>query len=331
MTSITPLHAAHIAAQNADMLYSDDDDIKGGTKGKGRKRALSNRGNLKSSTGHHNGNNKARKGKNQQNQLNRTLNSEVHRQLDELDDEVQDIGKHTQDYKQRHAAFAKLSDHDRLTSTLKSDNKFINDLGDLNKDCNDFYSALKKDYGNLGSGSLDGAQAIAEINDLMFKLAKMFQALRNIVQDAKTLFDKLNWDIKMNALNQKMDAIGQTRNAAMLAGGLSVAGAAIGSVASVCGVVGGAVGKVGIGESLSIGGQMFSKLSDGAGSMGSAQITYQADIKRTVAGLVDQISEQFSKDVSDAYSRANKTSVDMISLLTELVNLHRAIESALSK
>ncbi|RYV03494.1 hypothetical protein SOPP22_04300 [Shewanella sp. OPT22] len=330
MTSITPLHAAHIAAQNVDMLYSDDDDVKGGKKGKGRKRAL-RKGQHHSAAGRHQGNNKAQKGKHQQGEMNRALNNEVHRQLDELDGEVQDMGKHTQDYKQRHAAFAKLSNHDKLTSTLKSDDKLINDLGDLNKDCNDFYSALKKDYGNLGSGDLDGAQAIAEINDLMYKLAKMFQALRNIVQDAKTLFDKLNWDIKMNALNQKMDAIGQTRNAAMLGGGLSVLGAAIGSVASVCGVVGGAVGKVGIGESLSIGGQMFSKLSDGAGSMGSAQITYGADIKRTVAGLIDQISEQFSKDVSDAYSRANKTSVDMISLLTELVNLHRAIESALSK
>ncbi len=326
MSTITPLHAAHIAAQNADLLMPDD-DIKGGRKG-GKKSRVKGQLDAK---GYGKSQDQAMKGQQQQKAMAGALNHALNQNIDDLSDQLSDLNNNRRDLQKKYNNFAGLTEKQRQKSIDKTGNKLVHDTEDFNNDCDDFFGALKKDYGDLGGGSLDGAQAIAEINDLMFKLAKMFQALRNIVQDAKTLFDKLSWDVQISGVKMKLDAIHQTLNAAQISGWCSISGGILGSVASFTGVVTGGMGKVGIGESLSIFGQMSSKIVEGAGGLSSAQATYGADVTRTIAGLAEQIGQQFSKDVNDAYARASKTSSDMISLLTELVNLHRALESALGK
>ena len=354
---ITSIHAAHIAASSADLVLSDDDvkNGKGKGKGKGRKRSASEAdASTPSSKRHHKDHHAkrgrhedhharrgrhedhharrgrhedhhARRGIHEQQELQTKLLAEYEHNLEKLRQSLLDLDTNTLEYQVKYQQFIKESEAQRQQTIQHTKAKLTHDVEDFGQDCDDFFTALKKDYGELGSGDLDGAAAIAEINDLMFKLAKMFQELRNIVQEAKELFDQTSWEITVAAVDQKKTAIGDTETAAETAAICGMAAGAVSTVASFVGVF------PRMSEGIGILGQSGGKIIEQAGAYESAKGTATADIEKTLAGLVEQSAEQFKKDINDAYARAAKTSSDMISLLTELVSLHRALLAALAK
>lgn len=306
-TGITSLHAAHIAAHNADQLLAEN-DVK---RGKGKK------GQVKTS---------AADGKGVRGKSQADPSGALNQGMDRLSNQLSDIDNQKRRLEAKYQQTTGGAAQGQQGIALE-DGQLVHDAEAFKKDCDDFFGALEKDYGELGGANMDGASAIAEINDLMFKLAKMFQELRNIVQDAKTKFDKLSWDVRIAAVNQKKESIQETLKSAEISGGISIGAGVISSGLSFTGVI----PKVGAGEALAIAGQSVSKVAEGSGNIASAHVTADAENTKVLAGVVEQSSEQYAKDVSDAYSRATKTSSDMVSLLTELVNLHRALLSALSR
>ncbi len=304
---ISSTDAAMIAAYNADSL---DDAVTG--KGKA-KRGASVRASTPSAQ------------QSRQRQSAADSKSEFLRDMEWLTGQLLQIESDTQSFQTRYLQLTGGSDSGGSQSVQRAGSQFVHDAQDFDKNCGAFFDALKTDYENLGAGDLDGASAIAEINDLMFKLAVMFQELRNIVQKAKELFDRLSWDITVTGVSQKKLAIKQTKNAAYAAAISGIVAGTMGTVLSFAGIF------PKFGEALSILGQSTGKISEQAGALISARGTAKADTTRTLAGLIEQSAEQFHKDINDAYSRAAKTSSDMISLLTELVSLHRALLAALAK
>ena len=316
---ISSLHAAHIAASYADSL----DDVstgKGKGKGKGKKRGASARA---ASAPYDK--TKSRRGKKLQGQLRTRLRQDFDRDMDKLQQQLDDIDTSTLDYQARYQQFTSESESERQQSIMKTRSQLVHDAQDFDKDCNDFFTTLKKDYGDLSSGGLDGESAIAEINDLMFKLAKMFQDLRDIVQKAKELFDQLSWQVTRSGVEQQKTAIQETKHAAITAATFAIVGACVGTVCSL----GGLLGKGG--DAAAILGQSLAKGLEQGGSIEGAQLTAKADTDKTLASLVQQMAEQYHKDVNDAAGRAQKTSSDMLSALQELNVLHRNLEAALSK
>ncbi|MCL1078523.1 hypothetical protein D5R81_11245 [Parashewanella spongiae] len=208
---------------------------------------------------------------------------------------------------------------------LLSANANIENAGtDSSKKANDYLNDLTSRYGSLdGNGSMSGAAAISEINDLMTKLATLFQELRNIIQDFDVKQEKLAWAVQVSGYDQKEQGIGQQSIAGALSAGFTIAG-------GIAGVAGGALGS-GFGEAIAIGGQGLGKALEGAGGVANATMTKTAEEEKLIGGFDESNANTFIKKLVEMLERARKTSADMVSLLTELTQLHRSLENALMK
>ncbi|MBE8167552.1 MAG: hypothetical protein HAW66_04195 [Shewanella sp.] len=209
---------------------------------------------------------------------------------------------------------------------LLSANANIESAGsDRSKSADDYLDKLTKHFGALdGNGSMSGAAAIAEINDLMTKLATLFQELRNIIQDFDVKQEQLAWAVQVSGYDQKSAGIGQQATASILSGSFTIVGGAFG-------VLGGSLGAGFSSEAAAIAGQSIGKSLEGSGGVANATLSKTAEEEKLVGGFDESNANTFIKKLVEMLERARKTSADMVSLLTELTQLHRSLENALMK
>ncbi|GLT18666.1 hypothetical protein GCM10007938_24470 [Vibrio zhanjiangensis] len=175
------------------------------------------------------------------------------------------------------------------------------------------------DYGHDVSGS-EAMDAISQLNELIVKLAEIFQKLRNILQEYNQKQQLLGWDMQEASMDAKRDSIKSAFESAAWAGGLQILSGVIG----MAGV--GASGK--FGEAASHLGQALGKGVDGVGSTVSASMTKDAEMEKMDGEFKAMNSQNYAKNVNELSDKARQISDQMRSLVKELVELHGRITSA---
>ncbi|NRF16143.1 pathogenicity island effector protein [Vibrio coralliilyticus] len=178
-------------------------------------------------------------------------------------------------------------------------------------------SSTSYDHDVSGSEAMD---AIAQLNELIVKLAEIFKKLRNVLQEYNQKQQLLGWDVQKASMDTKRDAIKSAFESAAWSGGLQI--------------LSGVVGMVGVGATSKFGkgatdlGQALGKSVDGVGSMVSASITKDAEMEKMDGEFKAMNAQNYAKNVNELSDKARQISEQMRSLVKELVELHGRIASA---
>lgn len=176
------------------------------------------------------------------------------------------------------------------------------------------------DVGNSGLYGGSSMDAIAQINELIIKLAEVLKKLRNILQEFNQKQQELGWNIQTSSLDKKRQGIEDAYDAAKLIGAFQIVSGAVG-------VLSGAFAKQ-FGEISTHLGQATSKGLEGSGQLGSAEMTKKAELEKVEGDFQAMNAQNYAKNIKDSWDKACQLSEQMRSIVKDLVDLYTRISSA---
>ncbi|SPP32167.1 Secreted effector protein SseD [Arsenophonus endosymbiont of Aleurodicus floccissimus] len=176
------------------------------------------------------------------------------------------------------------------------------------------------DVGNSGLYGGSSMDAIAQINELIIKLAEGLKKLRNILQEFNQKQQELGWNIQASSLDKKRQGIEDAYDAAKLTGAFQI-------VSGSVGVLNGAFAKQ-FGEIATHFGQATSKGLEGSGQLGSAEMTKKAELEKVEGDFQAMNAQNYAKNIKDSWDKACQLSEQVRSIVKDLVDLYTRISSA---
>ncbi|WP_063655016.1 pathogenicity island effector protein [Candidatus Arsenophonus triatominarum] len=177
------------------------------------------------------------------------------------------------------------------------------------------------DVGNSGLYGGSSMDAIAQINELIIKLAEVLKKLRNILQEFNQKQQELGWNIQTSSLDKKRQGIEDACDAAKLTGAFQIASGSVG-------ILSGFFTKQ-FGEIVTHLGQAAGKSLEGSGQLGSAEMTKKAELKKVDGDFQAMNAQNYAKNIKDSWDKACQLSEQMRSIVKDLVDLYTRMSSAL--
>lgn len=176
------------------------------------------------------------------------------------------------------------------------------------------------DLANSGLYDVSNMEAIAQINELIIKLAEVLKKLRNILQEFNQKQQELGWNIQTSSLDKKRQGIEDAYDAAKLTGAFQIVSGAVG-------ILSGVFAKQ-FGEIATHLGQATSKGLEGSGQLGSAEMTKKAELEKVEGDFQAMNAQNYAKNIKDSWDKACQLSEQMRSIVKDLVDLYTRISSA---
>lgn len=166
-------------------------------------------------------------------------------------------------------------------------------------------------HGSNEPGSSDSAESMLTIfDDIWSKLLLLAKQLRDTMQFYNQTKQELAWNLEVNTLHTRMQAIDKSYVASEL-----------GAIGSIIG--GGATLGFGLqgGESGLLLGQSVGQTSSGIFNWSASSETRQSEQERSVADLQDKGAQAYVKTLNDTLEKAHEVMQQMMSLGRNLVEV----------
>ncbi|WGM01870.1 hypothetical protein [Arsenophonus nasoniae] len=176
------------------------------------------------------------------------------------------------------------------------------------------------DLGNSGFYDVSNMDAIAQINELIIKLAEVLKKLRNILQEFNQKQQELGWNIQTASLDKKRQGIEDACSAAISTGACQI-------LSGVVGLLSAPLSKQ-FGEIATHLGQASGKSLEGIGQLSSAEKTKKAELEKVEGDFQATNAQSYAKNIKDSWDKACQLSEQMRSIVKDLVDLYTRISSA---
>lgn len=157
---------------------------------------------------------------------------------------------------------------------------------------------------------------LTSLSDVIFKMFELFKKMRDLLNAYNQKQQELGWDLQVNSMSQKREAISDTFVASLLNG--------VGSIASGSfGIIGGLGSFSRLGELASHAGTSVGKLSEGGLKAGEGAWVRDAEISRMTGDLQNSNSQSYAKSISElqnSLSESRQSSKEFSKDITNIIN-----------
>ncbi|AJJ27404.1 TPA: chemotaxis protein [Yersinia enterocolitica] len=161
---------------------------------------------------------------------------------------------------------------------------------------------------------------IADLTDIIFKMVGLMKQMRDLLNAYNQKQQILGWNIQVNAMSNKREAIDKTASAAIASG--------------ACSIVSGFISGTGAGASLKLGdiathiGSAVGQLSAGSGKLAEGDMTRNAELFNMASGLQSSSAQTYNKNSSELADKVGEVRQNMKEFANTLTNLICQIATA---
>ncbi|EPS8493656.1 chemotaxis protein [Yersinia enterocolitica] len=174
-----------------------------------------------------------------------------------------------------------------------------------------------KDSANTGNNIDD---IISDLSNIIFQMNILFKKMRDMLNAYNQKQQMLGWDIQVNSMRNKRDAIDKTAAGAIASG--------------VCTLISGVASGVGAGASLKFGeiathsSSALGQLGAGSGKLVEGDMARNADLLRMTSDLQSSGAQSYNKNISELLDKISELRQNMKDLGNNINNMMGQISMA---
>ncbi|CNL73203.1 chemotaxis protein [Yersinia alsatica] len=172
----------------------------------------------------------------------------------------------------------------------------------------------KVDVGN------NAENIMSDLSDIIFQMTLLFKKMRDLLNTYNQKQQVLGWDIQVNSMNNKREAIDKTASGAITSGVCSILSGVVSGV--------GAVASIKVGDIASHGSAAFGLFSSGSSKWVEADMTRSADLLRMTSDLQSSGAQTYNKNISELLDKLSESRQNMKDLGNTINNMMGQISMA---
>jgi secreted effector protein SseD len=161
---------------------------------------------------------------------------------------------------------------------------------------------------------------ISDISDIIFKMNELFKKMRDLLNAYNQKQQSLGWDVQVNSLENKREAITNTATGAYVSGGLSILSGLIGGAGAGAST---RMGDIAMHTSSALG-----QMSTGAGKIAEGDMSRSADLLRMTSDLQSSGAQSYNKNLNELQDKIRDIRQGMKDFGNTLVNMANQIAMA---
>lgn len=177
--------------------------------------------------------------------------------------------------------------------------------------------SLEQDNERVGGNIND---IMSELSNIIFQMNILFKKMRDLLNTYNQKQQVLGWDIQVNSMQNKREAIDKTAAGALASG--------------VCTIISGAVSGAGAMASLKLGdiathsSSALGQLGAGSGKLVEGDMARNADLLRMTSDLQSTGAQSYNKNISELLDKMNEARQNMKDLWSSMNNIMGQISMA---
>ncbi|CNI77091.1 methyl-accepting chemotaxis protein [Yersinia frederiksenii] len=173
--------------------------------------------------------------------------------------------------------------------------------------------------GKFGVGN-NAENIMSDLSDIIFQMTLLFKKMRDLLNTYNQKQQVLGWDIQVNSMNNKREAIDKTASGAITSGVCSILSGVVSGV--------GAVASIKVGDIASHGSAAFGLFSSGSSKWVEADMTRSADLLRMTSDLQSSGAQTYNKNISELLDKLSESRQNMKDLGNTINNMMGQISMA---
>lgn len=173
--------------------------------------------------------------------------------------------------------------------------------------------------GKVGVGN-NAENIMSDLSDIIFQMTLLFKKMRDLLNTYNQKQQVLGWDIQVNSMNNKREAIDKTASGAITSGVCSILSGVVSGV--------GAVASIKVGDIASHGSAAFGLFSSGSSKWVEADMTRSADLLRMTSDLQSSGAQTYNKNISELLDKLSESRQNMKDLGNTINNMMGQIAMA---
>lgn len=173
--------------------------------------------------------------------------------------------------------------------------------------------------GKVGVGNT-AENIMSDLSDIIFQMTLLFKKMRDLLNTYNQKQQILGWDIQVNSMNNKREAIDKTASGAIASGVCSILSGVVSGV--------GAVASIKIGDIASHGSAALGQLSAGSGKLAEGDMARNADLLRMTSDLQSSSAQTYNKNISELLDKLSESRQSIKDLGNTINNMMGQISMA---
>ncbi|CNC54377.1 methyl-accepting chemotaxis protein [Yersinia frederiksenii] len=173
--------------------------------------------------------------------------------------------------------------------------------------------------GKVGVGNT-AENIMSDLSDIIFQMTLLFKKMRDLLNTYNQKQQVLGWDIQVNSMNNKREAIDKTASGAIASGVCSILSGVVSGV--------GAVASIKVGDIASHGSAALGQLSAGSGKLAEGDMARNADLLRMTSDLQSSGAQTYNKNISELLDKLSESRQNMKDLGNTINNMMGQISMA---
>lgn len=173
--------------------------------------------------------------------------------------------------------------------------------------------------GKVGVGN-NAENIMSDLSDIIFQMTLLFKKMRDLLNTYNQKQQVLGWDIQVNSMNNKREAIDKTASGAIASGVCSILSGVVSGV--------GAVASIKVGDIASHGSAALGQLSAGSGKLAEGDMARNADLLRMTSDLQSSGAQTYNKNISELLDKLSESRQNMKDLGNTINNMMGQISMA---
>lgn len=180
-------------------------------------------------------------------------------------------------------------------------------------------SRVSTEKGSEGTGNYV-ENFMSDLSNIILKMNILFKKMRDLLNTYNQKQQKLGWDIQVNSMQNKREAIDKTASGAIASG--------------VCTILSGIASGAGAAASFKFGdiathsGSALGQLGAGSGKLVEGDMARNADLLRMTSDLQSSGAQSYNKNISELLDKLNESRQNMKDLGNSINNMMGQISMA---
>ncbi|ENA3448553.1 chemotaxis protein [Yersinia enterocolitica] len=178
-------------------------------------------------------------------------------------------------------------------------------------------TSTEKEHGDVENNVKD---IMSDLSDIIFQMTMLFKKMRDMLNTYNQKQQMLGWDIQVNSMHNRRDAIDKTASGAIASGVCTLLSGVVSGV--------GALASVKVGELATHSSSALGQLGAGSGKLVEGDMARNADLLRMTSDLQNGNAQSYNKNISELLEKINESRQNMKDLGNTINNMMGQISMA---